>query len=147
MFIVYKGLKALYFKQSMERVGKLRLKRLFLYWLPVFLFAGLIFYLSSMPGSELLELPGVPEIEFLPTVGHVVEYAILSFLLFRVVANAESSALRVNAYFFAIFFAILFGVTDELHQFFVSGRDCSGVDLFFDGVGSCLILVQRFFKR
>ena len=79
--------------------------------------------------------------------GHVVEYAILSFLLFRAVANAESPVLRMNAYVFAITFAVLFGITDELHQFFVPGRDCSGVDLIFDGVGSCLILMQRLFKR
>jgi len=95
----------------------------------------------------VLGLPGVPKIRLLPVVGHVVEYAILSFLLFRAISNAESSALRVNAYLFAIIFAILFGITDELHQFFVPGRDCSGLDVLFDGVGSCLILIQRLFKR
>lgn len=134
-----------YYQAAINGVSwKLRLKHRLLYWLPVFLFAGLIFYLSSIP---VLGLPGVPEIELLPAVGHVVEYAILSFLLFRAVANAESPVLRMNAYVFAITFAVLFGITDELHQFFVPGRDCSGLDLFFDGVGSCLILVQRLFKR
>jgi len=94
-----------------------------------------------------LGVPGVPEIEILPAVGHVVEYAILSFLLFRAIANAESSVLRVNAYLFAIIFAILFGITDELHQFFVPGRDCSFVDLILDGIGSSLILIRELFKR
>lgn len=59
----------------------------------------------------------------------------------------SSMCIKMNAYVFAITFAILFGITDELHQFFVPGRDCSGLDVFFDGVGSCLILMQRLFKR
>ena len=94
-----------------------------------------------------LGVPGVPEIRLLPAVGHVVEYAVLSFLLFRAIANVESHVPRTNAYVFAITFVIFFGITDELHQFFVPRRDCSGLDVFFDGVGSCLILMQRLFKR
>jgi VanZ family protein len=35
-------------------------------------------------------------------------------------------------------FAGLYGLSDELHQLFVPGRDCSAFDLFIDLTGSFL---------
>lgn len=110
----------------------MRLKHQLIYWLPVFPLRWPIFIFRQC---------------LLPAVGHAAEYAVLSFLLFRAIANAESPALKMNAYVFAITFVILFGTNDELHQFFVPGRDCSGVDLIFDGIGSSLILLRELFKR
>jgi VanZ family protein len=114
------------------------------YWLPVYLYAGAIFCLSSI--SVLPE----PEQQFGITISdaakHVVEYFILSFLLFRAFINSRSSAIKTKAYLLAITLSILYGATDELHQFFVPERVCSGLDIVLDGVGSSLILIREFFN-
>lgn len=122
----------------------MRVKHQLLYWLPVYLYAGAIFYLSSV--SVLL----APEQQFGITISnvakHIVEYAILSFLLFRAFTNSDSLSIKTKAYLLAITLSILYGITDELHQFFVPERVCSSLDVLFDGIGSSLILIKEFFR-
>jgi len=122
----------------------MRVKHQLLYWLPVYLYAGAIFYLSSVSVLH------APEQQFGITISdaakHIVEYAILSFLLFRAFTNANSRSIKTKAYLLAITLSILYGITDELHQFFVPERVCSGLDALFDGIGSSLILIKEFFR-
>lgn len=122
----------------------MRVKNQLLYWVPVYLYAGVIFYLSSVPVLH------APEQQFGITISdaakHIVEYAILSFLLFRAFTNSNSLSIKTKAYLFAITLFILYGITDELHQFFVPERVCSGLDALFDGIGSSLILIKEFFR-
>lgn len=122
----------------------MHVKHQLLYWLPVYLYAGAIFYLSSV--SVLPE----PEQQFGITISdavkHIVEYLILSFLLFRAFTNSNSPSIKTRAYLLAITLSILYGITDELHQFFVPERVCSGLDVFFNGIGSSLILIKELFR-
>jgi len=39
-------------------------------------------------------------------------------------------------YLAAFFVAVAYGASDEFHQYFVPGRDCSGFDLLADTAGS-----------
>ena len=122
----------------------MRVKHQLLYWLPVYLYADAIFYLSSV------SILHAPEQQFGITISnaakHIVEYAILSFLLFRAFTNSNSLSIKTKAYLLAITLSILYGITDELHQFFVPERVCSGLDVLFDGIGSSLILIKEFFR-
>lgn len=122
----------------------MRVKHQLLYWLPVYVYAGAIFYLSSVS-----VLPA-PEQQFGITVSdaikHIIEYAVLSFLLFRAFTNSNSTSIKRKAYLLAIAISILYGITDELHQFFVPERVCSGLDVLFDGIGSSLILIKELFR-
>jgi VanZ family protein len=71
---------------------------------------------------------------------HVFEYALFGFL----VALAFGSR-SVHGFWPALLVSCLYGVSDELHQFFVPGRDASVFDVFADSLG-CLIGVIAYKK-
>jgi VanZ family protein len=91
-------------------------------WVPVVLWAGLIFALSSVPdlGTGL----GTWDL-VLRKLAHIAEYAILGALVYRAVRMEPA----------AIALASLYAATDEVHQAFVSGREGSLVDWAIDTVG------------
>ena len=64
------------------------MKRIFTRWLPVFLWAGLIFYLSSRSGLS----SGLPwPYDFILRKGaHITEFAVLFLLLWRALVNRKS---------------------------------------------------------
>ncbi len=99
--------------------------RLVTVWLPVALWAGLIFGLSSVPdlGTGL----GTWDL-VLRKLAHATEYAILSALLTR--------AFRREPLAFVV--GVAYAATDELHQHFVRGRHASPIDVAIDAVGVLL---------
>jgi VanZ family protein len=92
-------------------------------WLPVALWAAVIFALSAIP-SLSTDL-GTWDL-ILRKLGHLTEFAILGALLYRAVSRAPA----------AIALASLYAVTDELHQAFVSGRHASPLDWLIDTAGA-----------
>lgn len=118
------------------------MKKFVYYWLPVFIDAALIFYFSSLPVPPLI-------IEIIPEtlIWHMIEYAILSFLLFRALNNTNSTVLRNNSTLLAITIATLYGVIDEAHQLFVPGRTFSYYDMIADFIGSSFILTKMLFLK
>ena len=97
------------------------------HWLPVVLWAGVIFALSSIPSLGDWDL-------FLRKCAHITEYAVLAVLLVRAV-DREGPALALG---------ILYAASDELHQAFVRGRHASPIDIAIDTVGLLIgLLVWR----
>jgi VanZ family protein len=94
-------------------------------WLPVVLWAGVIFGLSSIP-SLATDL-GTWDL-VLRKLAHVSEYTVLGFLLLRALGREETAALAGVAY----------AATDELHQHFVPGRHGAVYDVAIDAVGVLL---------
>ncbi len=94
-------------------------------WLPVVLWAGLIFVFSSVPdlGTGLGGWDLV-----LRKLAHMAEYAVLGALLLRA---TDRSGL-------AVALGTLYAVSDEVHQVFVPGRAGSPVDVAIDAVGVAL---------
>lgn len=106
------------------------------YWLPVYLYAGLIFFLSS------ISLPRVPaKIPFLDKIAHFFEYAFLSFLLYRACVSSLRGWLNKHRDVISVAGAILYAFSDELHQFFVPGRQMSQWDFLFDALGAIVAVV------
>ena len=105
------------------------------HWLPVLLWAGVIFAFSSIPslGTGL----GVWD-TILRKGAHMTEYAILGLLLLRALGR-ELPAFALG---------IAYAVTDEIHQHFVRGRHASPVDVLIDtaGVAIGVFLVSRLFQ-
>ena len=102
-------------------------------WLPVVVWAAVIFALSSIPSLN----SGLGTWDLvLRKLAHVVEFAVLAVLLVRATTRAVPSAALGVAY----------AVTDEIHQHFVPGRTGSPVDLVFDAAGVVLgvALATRF---
>jgi VanZ family protein len=101
-------------------------------WLPVIVWAAVIFLFSSIPslGTGL----GVWD-TVLRKGAHMTEYAILGLLLLRAIGR-ELPAFALG---------IAYAVTDEIHQHFVRGRHASPIDVLIDtfGVAIGIFLVSR----
>lgn len=108
---------------------KLFSKKFIHYRLPVIALCIAIFWQSSHP-SLLREL-WFPHCDKLL---HFILYAALSFLSVRGLSVEKFSPALVRT--LAIGFSILYGLSDEIHQSFVPGRDASILDLMADAVGS-----------
>jgi VanZ family protein len=105
-----------------------------IYWLPVFLWSGLIFWFSSVPGLESgLEV----KTDFaLRKLAHLAEYGILAILWIRALTAAELP--RRRAFLFSILFCIAFAISDEIHQLYIPGREGKIYDILIDSLGVLL---------
>lgn len=82
---------------------------------------------------------------------HIVAYFILGMLLYTLVKDYKLSSRR--AIWFSIGIALLYAITDELHQSFIPGRSAEIRDVVIDtvasglGVGAFYILYRRRYTR
>jgi len=107
------------------------------YWVPVALYAGVIFYLSAQSHPED-DLPSFLFKEVSDKVLHAVEYGILAVLCYRAFRWAAGPALARQAVVLAILTASVYGITDEVHQFFVPFRESSWQDWLADTIGAAI---------
>jgi VanZ family protein len=105
-------------------------------WVFVLAWMGLIFYLSSRSD---LPTPNGLSAEVEAILGHLTVYAVLAVLI--AYALADSGISTVRRLISAFVFAVLYGVSDELHQSFVPGRDPDIFDLMVDGIGAFIGLI------
>jgi VanZ family protein len=110
-------------------------------WGPVLAWAGLIFWLSSIP-----DLSSGLEADFLlRKLAHVGVYAVLAALLWRAAGGSLFQKIRA-VFFFSFTASALYALSDEWHQSFVPGRGASAADLAIDAAGAlmaCLWLGRR----
>ena len=111
--------------------------QVFWYWVPVALYAGVIFYLSAQSHPEE-QLPSFLIKDVSDKVLHAVEYGILSLLCYRAFRWAAGPAVARQAVVLAIVAASVFGITDEVHQFFVPLRESSWQDWLADTIGAVI---------
>jgi VanZ family protein len=116
------------------------------YWVPVALFAGTIFYLSSQSHPED-QLPSFLVKGVNDKVLHAVEYGILSLLCYRAFRWAAWPAVAQQAVMLAIVTASVYGITDEAHQLFVPFRESSWQDWLADTVGATIGAISWRFIR
>ncbi|WP_447979535.1 VanZ family protein [Candidatus Nitrospira bockiana] len=114
-----------------RRVGTERRGRIVRYWVPVGLYAALIFVLSS-----LSVVPGVLE-GANDKVLHTLEYSVLGALSYRAFRFGAGSA-PAAAFVWAVLFSTAYGLTDEIHQAFVPSRQPDPWDWLVDVMGSAL---------
>jgi VanZ family protein len=113
-------------------------------WLPLFAWAALIFYLSSVP--HLQTQLGIWDL-ILRKLAHMTEYAVLFLLARRAFATFPSLQGKKLTLAAAIF-AVLYAASDEWHQSFVPGRGPSVIDVGIDSTGVLIgWLVLRFWGR
>ena len=128
------------------------MKKTLSFWLPVFLWCGLIFTMSS--------IPTLPKVGFIwwdfimKKSAHLIEYGILYFLLWRAITKAKlkvkNRRLRVETqgvdlkdikiWIIPLIFGLLYAMSDEFHQSFVLGRTSKVRDVGFDFLGMLLML-------
>jgi VanZ family protein len=98
----------------------------------VWLWASVIFVLSSFS-----TLPSPPS-GITDKHEHLVAYALLSALLVRALSHASWSGVTTRVVLAAAALAALYGVSDEVHQYFVAGREASATDFAADALGAAM---------
>ena len=101
-------------------------------WGPVLAYALLIFALSSAS-----DLPDLPE-RLSDKLAHVLLYSGLGFLLARALAGGRGRPVPGWAPPLVVLLAMLYGLSDEVHQLFVPRRRFDLLDLLADAVGAGL---------
>ncbi len=104
-----------------------------LYWLPVLLYCLLIFIQSSYPVTQ--NLPSIPHMDKL---AHAGAYALLGFLLCRAFQTTRIQKSAVLLVTLSALVSSLYGISDEIHQYFVPSRMADIADVAANSVGSFL---------
>ncbi|MDP2830979.1 MAG: VanZ family protein, partial [Candidatus Omnitrophota bacterium] len=91
--------------------------KLFKLWGLVVVWAGVIFFFSSIPDLKT----GLEYDFLLRKIAHITEYFVFTFLLYR----AFSGSFKMNVsrlFMYPSVFSFLYAISDETHQYFVLGR-------------------------
>jgi VanZ family protein len=122
------------------------MKKLIITILPL-LYMALIWFLSSNPADAFVNTPFSFD-ALLKESLHLIEFAILYWLIaFAFMAHNKWSE---RASLIAAVIAILYGLTDEIHQSFVPSRSATVIDFVKDVIGvtvSYLIAKRKFFQK
>ncbi len=110
------------------------------YWLPVILYAAVIFAGScvSQPPKPSWLFPHADKIL------HIIEYAIFGFLMIRALYSSAPDKKNIYLRSAAVTLVVLYGFADEIHQYFVPLRGPEFADLIMDGLGA--FIGQLFFR-
>ena len=106
----------------------------------IFIFSGMVADDSAEQSGFIRELLtkifGVGFTEFfIRKLAHMSEYAALGFFSAFAFAYTFKNAKR---FYFGILFTLLYAISDEIHQLFVSGRSGQVRDVFIDMAGALL---------
>lgn len=106
--------------------------QLIFYRLPVLIYCAAIFVQSSFPASKT-----ITEIFSSDKLLHMAGYALLGALFLRALSTFPIKN-KGSLLFLSILCAALYGVTDEVHQYFVPSRNADIWDVLADTIGSFL---------
>jgi VanZ family protein len=112
------------------------------YWFPLTIYCLAIYIQSGHPGLEI-----IPAKAFIDKILHFTAYGLLGILFFRAYGTLplkERSKLLILA---SIGSATLYGISDEIHQYFVPFRDADILDAAANAIGSiCGVFLFYFWK-
>jgi len=106
-------------------------------WTITIIIAVMIFYISSIEFES-----GVPGggINIYAILYHIIAFFFLALFLSISMVKGKSTGL----FFLVIILTITYGISDELHQFFVPGRNTSVSDVLLDSVGIVFAIISYF---
>lgn len=110
-------------------------KEVKLSWFITIVIAATIFWISSLTFE-----PGTPQTTIYTLLYHIIVFFFLGgFLLISLVQGKNKNLIIV-----AILLAIIYAISDEIHQFFVPGRTCAFFDVGLNFVGISLAFLIYF---
>lgn len=113
------------------------------YWGPPLLWMILIFFFSSRESTQVSDIYTWNFIFFKSL--HVIEYAILYFLLFRATLQ-DNPKNQKRARLVALLITFLYAVSDEVHQTFVPTREGRLRDVGIDTIGMSLMYIYTKYR-
>ena len=141
------------------------------YWLPIFVWLGVIFagstdIFSTQQTSRYLvpflrwldpqiSISTIAAIHFaLRKLGHLIEYAVLAALLWRALRSSRNLRAKISTLFAGVWVVCaIFAASDEFHQSFSASRTASLGDVLTDSLGAaiglaiCLSIARRNAKK
>ncbi len=108
-------------------------------WLPPVLLMGIIFYLSSRQNISVSESTTV-DFAFFKSL-HIIEYGMLTFLFFRAYALTFTRWTGRKIVIFSAVSALVYALSDEIHQTFVPTRTGQLRDIFIDLIGISVVVM------
>jgi hypothetical protein len=103
------------------------------YWIPVFLLAIIIFWLSSRQTIHTSEF--FWQDFMIKKSAHFIEYALLAILVYRALKNSSNLNSK-DLIKLTLLLTILYAISDEIHQTFVPSRTGKVRDVIIDGLGA-----------
>jgi VanZ family protein len=108
-----------------------KLKTVLYYWFPLIIYCLAIYIQSDLPASE-----HIPTFEFSDKVVHFMAYALMGVLFYRAYQTLRiKNNLRLLV-LISIVSATLYGISDEIHQYYVPFRDASISDAIANMLGA-----------
>lgn len=107
--------------------------------LPVTLVMGGIFYLSHQTGDSL----ALPDIVNIDKFLHCLVYTVLGVSFLYALPPSWRHRHPLLAACATVLFCFGYGISDEMHQFFVPGRFASAGDLLADALGGLLAAMSE----
>jgi VanZ family protein len=100
-----------------------------------------IFILSSIPGNYY---PNI-KFELSDKIVHFGIYSVLATSFYYSLRNQKKvSIFSEHAFLFSIVLSVLYGIIDEVHQYFVPNRTCDIFDVFANSVGALFAILSIF---
>ena len=108
-----------------------RYKNLLFYWFPIIIYCLIIFIQSSYPSPET-----VPDLPYMDKLLHFSVYAVLGALFLRAFKTTQFKNNIKLVMILSILASSFYGISDELHQYFVTCRNADIMDVLADIFGS-----------
>ena len=115
----------------MPDTGQSKLRNFFICWLPLIIYCLSIYIQSDYPSPEK-----IPTFRFSDKILHFGAYGLLGILFFRAYETLPLKANRTLLILLSSGSATLYGVSDEIHQYFVPFREADIVDVVANTMGS-----------
>lgn len=110
---------------------------------PAILVAIILFILSSIPYPPTI----IPDVNYQDLVMHAIAYAIFGFFIARALYNQSGYyRLKESLLLFTFMIGTIYGISDEIHQYFVPGRFADILDVIADSVGTLIGFAVFHFK-
>ncbi len=102
------------------------------FWLPAIIWALIIFLLSSRPSVQASRF--ILYDFLLKKTAHFIEYFVLATLIYRSLRNTAKIS-KSNLYLASVVLAVLYAISDEIHQTFIPTREGRIRDVIIDSAG------------
>ena len=117
----------------------LRLKNITFYWLPLIVYGVLIYIQSDYPSPDKL-----PSFILMDKMLHFLAYGIMGILFYRAYQTLRIKNNRQMLFLLSVVSASLYGISDEIHQYFVPARNADILDVIADTFGAvCIVYIYQ----
>ncbi len=97
-----------------------------------------LFVLSGFSNKELPDLT----FRIWDKLLHFLAFGFLGVLIYRSFIHCAWGFIRKHAIFFSVIITVLYGAFDEIHQYYVPGRDASYSDWIADAIGAIVFILM-----